>query len=904
MSNSPEVRDYLESDWSSFRRIIEEQVGVIPNEEDVTKSRNAELDSAISQARELVDATPDGHTDKPDSLYSLGKQHQNRYLSFLPSRPYLSGHLSHDYQKRKAAEIAEALHSLGEGLQSLYFETGEIGKLETAIVRLEEAVNATPHCDSFLADCLHSLGSAYRNKYGFTGIIEDLELAFRHHQRAVEATTSDDAEWTNRLFNLGDLHFSRYKRLNAIADLEAAFEKFQKVTGATQNGDLEQARRLQALVTVLYERHLRLKASEDLDMPSGHKGRGELLHSLGEGHYLKYDAGASKGTTDVDSACQRFQEALDETPNFVPERTKRLHSLCVATIYQALEAGRAPSTVQILQHLHEAFANTSSPTPSRIRVGKQLYALHVECEEWSLAAEVAQITISLIPRLAPRSLENSDKQNLLAEVADIASDAAALALKTGKSPYEAIRLLEIGRGVLGGSLRELRTDISKLQVKNPRLAEEYRINRDQLEALTSSADRFNQRYEAGQNIERKIRAIRQLPQFSQFMMGPSEDEMKALAVMGPIVIINVSYYGCHALIVEKNGIQTLKLPGLRRDGLRFRGVSLNLLGWLWDVIADPILNALGFTETPKDQWPRMWWIPIGRLAKFPLHAAGHHIDGSSRVVMDRVISSYSSSIQALIQNYQNHSKATHLRELGKILLVGMERTPGHMNLPFVPREVDKVRSICGSMEVHVGDGDSALEKILSALKDCDIFHFAGHGHTHPSDPSYSSLLLGGGGKQLTVSTLLKMNLWTRMPFLAYLSACGTGRMNHHELIDEALHLISAFQLAGFRHVIGTMWEVNDELCVEVAGSTYQWMKSHSMSDASVSEGLHRTIRELRVKWVIENEIRAAKRMPESLKRDSIDNHRIEPLERLARDMIFIPEEELPLSWVPYVHFGF
>lgn len=87
MSNIPEVRDYLESDWSSFRRIVEEQVGVTPNEEDVTKSRNAELDSAISQARELLDATPDGHTDKPDRLYSLGKQHQNRYLSFYLQDP-------------------------------------------------------------------------------------------------------------------------------------------------------------------------------------------------------------------------------------------------------------------------------------------------------------------------------------------------------------------------------------------------------------------------------------------------------------------------------------------------------------------------------------------------------------------------------------------------------------------------------------------------------------------------------------------------------------------------------------------------------------------------------------------------------------------------------------------------
>ncbi|CAH0046024.1 unnamed protein product [Clonostachys solani] len=981
MSNNQDVHNSFESDWTSFRRIIEEQIGAVQNEEDLVQSKNAELDSAISQARELVNTTPDCHKDKPDRLYSLGKRHQNRYLSFLPSGPYLSGHLSQDYQKRKAAEITEAvrlfeealartperhpkrplwLHSLGTGLQAQYFETGEIDKLETAIIRLEEAVNATPHYDSFLPDRLRSLGSAYRSKYDLTGIIEDLELAFQHHQRAVEATNSDDAEWTNRLFNLGELHFTRYKRLNAIADLEAALEKFQKVNSATRSDEPELAERSQALANVLYERHLRLKTRKDLvmsigffgealnesrtpllrahmlhsiglahqamfreegapmlinisiayhqraldTMPSDHKGRGEFLHSLGESHFLKYDSGASRGTTDIDSACQRFQEALDETPNDLPERTKRLHSLCKATIYQAVEAGRDPSAVQILQHLHEAFANTSSPTSSRIRVGKQLYALHVECEEWSLASEVAQMTISLIPKLAPRSLENPDKQNLLAEVADIASDAAALALKTGKPPYEAIRLLELGRGVLGGSLRELRTDISKLQAKNPRLAEEYCRNRDQLEASTSSADRFNQRYEAGQNIERTIRAIRQLPQFSQFMMGPSEDEMKALAVMGPIVIINVSYYGCHALIVEKSGIKALKLPGMRREGMRFRGLSLNLLGWLWDVIADPILNALGFTETPKGEWPRVWWIPTGRLAKFPLHAAGHHVDGSSRVVLDRVISSYSSSIQALIQNYENDSTAGRLKELGKILLVGMEKTPGHMNLPFVPREIDKLRSICGSMEVHVAGGDSSLESILSALKDCDIFHFAGHGHTNPSDPSYSSLLLGDGGKQLTVSALLKMNLWTRMPFLAYLSACGTGRINHDELIDEALHLISAFQLAGFRHAIGTMWEVNDELCVEVAGATYQWMKSHNMSDASVSEGLHRTIRELRAKWVTENELRAAKRMSESEKRDGIINHKTGSFEGLARDMILIPEEELPLSWVPYVHFGF
>jgi len=39
--------------------------------------------------------------------------------------------------------------------------------------------------------------------------------------------------------------------------------------------------------------------------------------------------------------------------------------------------------------------------------------------------------------------------------------------------------------------------------------------------------------------------------------------------------------------------------------------------------------------------------------------------------------------------------------------------------------------------------------------------------------------------------------------------CGTGEVKNDSLIDEGLHLISACQLAGFRHVIGTLWVVRD-----------------------------------------------------------------------------------------------
>ena len=38
--------------------------------------------------------------------------------------------------------------------------------------------------------------------------------------------------------------------------------------------------------------------------------------------------------------------------------------------------------------------------------------------------------------------------------------------------------------------------------------------------------------------------------------------------------------------------------------------------------------------------------------------------------------------------------------------------------------------------------------------------------------------------------------------------------------DKAIHLSAAFQLAGFRQVIGTPWEIEDEISARVAAACY------------------------------------------------------------------------------------
>jgi CHAT domain-containing protein len=139
------------------------------------------------------------------------------------------------------------------------------------------------------------------------------------------------------------------------------------------------------------------------------------------------------------------------------------------------------------------------------------------------------------------------------------------------------------------------------------------------------------------------------------------------------------------------------------------------------------------------------------------------------------------------------------------------------------------------------------EVVLSALDTCTMFHFAGHGESHPSDPSKSSLLVTDWKSHpLTVEHLIGSNLSQKSPWLAYLSACSTSESQAENLHDEAIHLVTACQLAGFQHVVGSLWEVSDRYSVNVAEEVYKTIVDGGFIDGEkVSRGVHNAVRRLR-----------------------------------------------------------
>jgi CHAT domain-containing protein len=106
--------------------------------------------------------------------------------------------------------------------------------------------------------------------------------------------------------------------------------------------------------------------------------------------------------------------------------------------------------------------------------------------------------------------------------------------------------------------------------------------------------------------------------------------------------------------------------------------------------------------------------------------------------------------------------------------------------------------------------------------------------------------------RLTVSRISDVITQGRA-WIAYLSACSTAQVKTLKLADGGLHPASAFQVAGFAHVVGSLWPVADDVCVQVAKLFYEnlskgdFAKNHPVqsSNLAVAAALRGAVLEVR-----------------------------------------------------------
>ncbi|GLV99149.1 CHAT domain-containing tetratricopeptide repeat protein [Streptomyces lavendulae] len=883
-----------------------------------------DIDDAVDILGRALTITPIGLADRPDALSNYGGALHARFrLNAGPAD--LEGAIE---VLQEAVEVAPARHvdratylsNLCIALSSRFRSAGAITDLEAAVAFGEQAVEVTPKGHPGRPGYLSNVALALGDRFRRSGALADLDAAISYGAEAVAATSQDNPDRAMYLSNLGGTLQTRFWRTGAESDLDAAIEANAEALRLTPPDRPDQGLLLSSYAMSLAARYERTGDARDVDhavkllrravdiTPAGHPERGGFISNLGAALRSRFTVTRSR--RDLEAAVETGRQAVAACREEQPHLTAALANLGVSREAMFVETGRGRE--EAVGAFEAASKFTSGAPSTRIRAARSAAALLAGSDP-ARGAELLADAVELLPTVAERWLRRNDKQRELGGVSGLAGDAAALMLSgPGSEPLaratveRALIVLESGRTVLLGQALESRTDLMDLRAVHPHLAERFTGLTDLLDsdlsapvreavqapARTGAIQTAQQlgRHRAALDLAELIDRIRSLHGFTDFLRQPTAEDLIGEARPGPVVVFNVSRYGSDALAVREDGVSRIQLGELDVKSLatRIRAFDAALstagdpraaraariqaqrdvsavLEWLWDVVAEPVLSALGLDVPPSPDapMPRVWWIPGGVLGLLPLHAAGYHRDApvgqGGRTVLDRVISSYAPSIRSL-----RHARRT----AGGVppadrrsLIVAMPVTPDLPNgapLHQAVSEAARVGDLLPSPQTFIatepsdgpaGAGFLTKEKILVALEQSAFVHFACHGITDRTDPAQSRLLLSDHRSDpLTVASLARISLGAAD--LAYLSACSTAASVNTVLADEAIHLTSAFQLAGFRHVIGTLWEIDDTVAAIAAEHFYDVLGEgpYGLDTTRSAEALHRTVRVLREKY--------------------------------------------------------
>lgn len=982
-SNHPDLSDIL-TDLGSLLVRRSQMTGSLDDRE-----------RSIEVAEKTIKYTPLDHIDRTNRLEALGRWSYERFERFRAMKDIdRAVRMNRELVRSVPSEDSERasyLNNLGLALYGRFEETRSMEDLNESIKTAEDAVLSVPVEHPNRALYLSNFGNHIGTRYEQTGILDDLNRAVEISYESIKSTSSDYPNRAALLNNLGHWLAARFERQSSTEDLDGAVQIAEESVETTSTDDdpYAAAAHRHNLGNWLGRRFRRSGASEDINgaienieksisaLPSDfYPSRAAYLTNLGL--WLGIRSRQNQSVEDLHRAIEVTRKAVEITPpdhadlalslrrlsNWLGTRFKRSGSMedlddAIEVISETLlitpaehfdKAGqllclgrwlhaRAERTCSsedcsfALDVFEEAWGCANADPALRIRAARHAAFILISQSNWDKSSILLQGAIELLPLLSPMTLQHEDKQYVLARSGGIASIAASVALNAGKDPYDALRLLEIGRGFITGLLLDMRSDISDLEIQHPDLAARVTTLRGELDTPINGMIPLlpddiaypkeavlKTRREAHEALNRLIEDIRLQPGFGDFLLPPTADDMMTAADPDPIIVVNLSPLRNDAFLVERHQISVLRLSNFDLHWVQEYSQEIEkapriILEWLWDALAGPCLETLGFqTPVTDDNWPHVWWITAGsELSTLPIHAAGRHVLGSqgirpSDTVLDRVMSSYNSSIKTIIHGRRHRKQDSSGQSLKDALLISMENTPNQSALPFAQDEVAVLEQLCPSLTCKPSKPYPDREQVLKQLKTAEIFQFAGHGKSDALDPSLSTLFLKDWeSNPLTVRDLRDLKLQKNPPFPAYLSACSTGTNSIPRLQDEGIHLVNACQLAGFRHVIGTFAEVPDEHCSAMAETFYKTIRDEGMTDRAVYRGVHRAVRALRDKQVALQSDTEARKQTNA---DSCDKERprdgtvVDEDDDLGiMDQGIMAEYDRANSWISHVHFG-
>ena len=808
-----------------------------------------DLDAAIAALGEASAGAAPGHLNRAIVLANLAGVLRTGYER-LGDPVYLDGAIEAGGQaialmSAGQPQQATVLNNMAGAMVRRFEHLEETADLSGAVDAIRQAVAVSPPGDPKRAMYLSHLGVCLHRRFEHAGDAADLDDAVEAGRLAVASTPVGHPNTATYQFNLGASLRIRFERAGNVADLHAAVDAMEQAVTAA---------------------------------PPGQPKRGHYLSGLGDALRLRFEHAGD--AADLDAAVEAGRLAVASTPAGHPSRVIYQRNLGITLLGRSKRMSNGADLDTAIDLLRQASQAATGTPGMRLLAAGNWGRAAADAGRRHEAADGYAAAVRLLPQAAWHGLTRASRAEQLARWAGLAADAAACAVLDGQ-PERAVELLEQGRSVLWAQGLRLRTDLTRLAGASPRLARRLDAIRAVLDGpAPDEAAAGDEQEQAGPQPEtaelrrRKAREwdealaeVRALAGFEHFLAATPYTELRAAGAAGPVVIVNASRHGCHALIVRADSARAavVDLPGMslqdaasQADTMlaalagpsrssrweKDRRAIVEVIDWLWEVLAEPVLTALGCTATPApgEAWPRVWWCPTGPLTLLPVHAAGRHprhgdaVAGAS--VPDRVISSYTPTLGALTRARRPSAPVP-----SRHLTVGMPTTPGLPPLPAVAAELEIVaRHFPASAGHQQLTGPQATRAAVQAvIADSPWVHLACHAGQTAADPDGSGFALWDG--VLTITDLAAQP--TQQRELAFLSACQTaaGSTRHP---DEAIHPAAAMQFIGYRHVIATMWAIADSLAPAVAASVYDAVTRDGRPDPGLTaRALHQAVSSLR-----------------------------------------------------------
>ncbi|MEV7177809.1 CHAT domain-containing protein [Kitasatospora sp. NPDC093679] len=723
-------------------------------------------------------------------------------------------------------ERAHRLIELSQVLRMRFEMDGELDNLKESITAMREALGAPLNAES-RATANSFLGLAVLDRFVALRDPADLELATNLTRAACTAATAGSQSYGQWLTNLAAVLTARFDEDRDPATIDEAVAHLLHAVAVTPTTQPDQPVMMIKLAVALRRRGMH--AENDLDVDLAETILRQVAGDPGAGphaHLARLELGELLALRGLD------RRASPDLADAVVQ--------CRATTMEATEDIRT----RLLAVIRWAMLST----------------LLGDLDEASTAYGVALDDV--FPKLTARTLGRASQESRLREADDLASDAAAVEIAAGR-PRQALIRLEQGRGVLLAQALQLRGRLDDLVRADSDLAQRFE---QVCAALVASQAGPEQRRVLAAEFDRIVTEIRGLDGFEDFHRPPEWAQLSKAGVYGPVAVVNVARMRSDVLLLRRGArgteVEVLPLPAVTPGEVRRRADSFRtaiaelaapgigsaeryrhdqevkrVLRWLGEHVVGPVLEKLGHDRPvePGAEAPRMWWCPTGLLSLMPLHAAIlNSRPAPAEYAQDRVASSYVPTLGALLHARARTAPSV---ELTSLVAVAAQAGEGYAPLTALEEELAATDEL-PTARLVLRNGDATPTAVLAALRSHSHAHLACHGVRDGADPSRSRLLLEGG--ELTISRLAAERLLDAE--LAYLAACHSAAVGE-DLADESVSVASAFQLSGFRQVIGSLWTVEDAMGPLLARAVYRLLASPDTRGAA--RALHRALAELR-----------------------------------------------------------